>query len=131
MIPVADVDRAKSIYADQIGFNVDHDTKVSDEVRVVQLTPEGSGCSVVIGKGVAQMAPGSLNGLQRVVAAIQAARAELVGRGVDIGEVQVLDGDLSRLERGERPWTTSGSSSSTIRTATAGPCNRSRHGSRS
>jgi catechol 2,3-dioxygenase-like lactoylglutathione lyase family enzyme len=91
VVPVSDVDRAKAFYADQLGFNVDHDTKISDGNRVVQLTPPGSGCSVVIGEGVVPpMAPGSLKGLQLVVPDIHAARAQLVKRGVEVSEVQVL-----------------------------------------
>jgi catechol 2,3-dioxygenase-like lactoylglutathione lyase family enzyme len=94
------VDRAKAFYAEQLGFNVDHDTKVSDEVRFVQLTPPGSGCSIVIGKGTVDMEPGSLKGLQLVVADIVAAHAQLVERGVEVTDVQVFDGDESRLVRG-------------------------------
>lgn len=91
MVPVSDVDRAKAFYADQIGFNVDHDTRINDEVRFVQLTPPGSGCSIVLGQGaVPDMAPGSLKGLQLVVSDIHKARAQLVERGVDVSEVQVL-----------------------------------------
>ncbi len=91
VVPVSDVDRAKAFYSDQLGFNVDHDTKIGDGNRVVQLTPPGSGCSVVIGAGVVpDMPPGSLKGLQLVVSDIYAARAQLVERGVDVSEVQVL-----------------------------------------
>lgn len=90
VVPVSDVDRAKEFYADQLGFVVDHDTKISDDLRVVQLTPPGSGCSIVVGKGVAKMPVGSLKGLQLVVADIEAARAQLVERGVPVSEVQVL-----------------------------------------
>jgi catechol 2,3-dioxygenase-like lactoylglutathione lyase family enzyme len=91
MVPVSDVDRAKAFYAEQLGFNVDHDTRISDEVRFVQLTPPGSGCSIVVGTGaVPDMAPGSLKGLQLVVSDIYKARAQLVERGVDVSEVQVL-----------------------------------------
>lgn len=91
MVPVSDVDRAKAFYADKLGFNVDHDTRISDEVRFVQLTPPGSGCSIVVGQGaVPDMAPGSLKGLQLVVSDIHKARAQLVERGVDVSEVQVL-----------------------------------------
>jgi len=100
VVPVSDVDRAKTFYADQVGFNVDHDTRVSDEMRVVQLTPRGSGCSIVIGTGIDAMKPGSLKGLQLVVSDLPTARAELAERGVDVSEIQVLDGDSSRLERG-------------------------------
>jgi catechol 2,3-dioxygenase-like lactoylglutathione lyase family enzyme len=91
VVPVSDVDRAKAFYAQQLGFNVDHDTKLGDENRVVQLTPPGSGCSIVIGKGVVpDMPPGSLKGLQLVVPDIHQARAQLVQRGVEVGDVQVL-----------------------------------------
>jgi catechol 2,3-dioxygenase-like lactoylglutathione lyase family enzyme len=91
IVPVSDVDRAKAFYAEQLGFNVDHDTKMSDEMRIVQLTPPGSGCSVVIGKGLPQMEPGSLKGIQLVVPDIYAAHAQLVERGVPASEVQVFD----------------------------------------
>lgn len=100
VVPVSDVDRAKAFYAEKVGFNVDHDTRVSDEIRVVQLTPRGSGCSIVVGKGIVEMPPGSLRGLQLVVSDIHAARAHLVEQGVEVSEVQVLDGDSSRLSRG-------------------------------
>ena len=100
VVPVTDVDRAKAFYADQVGFNVDHDTRVSDEQRFVQLTPPGSGCSIVIGQGMVEMEPGSLKGLQLVVADIRAAHRQLVERGVEVSDVQVFDGDASRLERG-------------------------------
>ena len=91
VVPVSDVDRAKRFYAEQLGFAVDHDTVVGEGMRVVQLTPHGSGCSIVIGEGVVpDMPPGSLKGLQLVVADLEAARAELTGRGVDAGEIQVL-----------------------------------------
>jgi catechol 2,3-dioxygenase-like lactoylglutathione lyase family enzyme len=89
-IPVADVDLAKEFYAEQVGFNVDHDREFSDEMRVVQLTPPGSGCSIVVGKGLIDSVPGSVKGLQLVVPDIRAARAELVERGVDVSEVQVV-----------------------------------------
>ena len=100
VVPVTDVERAKSFYADQLGFNVDHDTKVSDEMRFVQLTPPGSGCSIVVGKGITEMQPGSIKGLQLVVSDIVAAHAQLLERGVEAGDVQVFDGDMSRLTRG-------------------------------
>jgi catechol 2,3-dioxygenase-like lactoylglutathione lyase family enzyme len=90
VVPVADVDRAKAFYDEQVGFNVDHDESVSDEVRVVQLTPPGSACSIVIGTGLADMEPGAVKGLQLVVTDIDAARAELAGRGVEISEIKVL-----------------------------------------
>jgi catechol 2,3-dioxygenase-like lactoylglutathione lyase family enzyme len=90
MVPVSDVDRAKTFYAEKLGFAVDHDTRISDKYRVVQLTPPRSGCSIVVGKGVGEMQPGSLKGLQLVVRDVRAARAQLVERGVEVGEVQVL-----------------------------------------
>jgi catechol 2,3-dioxygenase-like lactoylglutathione lyase family enzyme len=91
VVPVSDVDRAKAFYADQVGFTVDHDTVIGEGQRVVQLTPPGSGCSIVIGEGVVPpMPPGSLKGLQLVVSDIQAARDELAGRGVPVSDVQVL-----------------------------------------
>jgi catechol 2,3-dioxygenase-like lactoylglutathione lyase family enzyme len=91
VVPVSDLDRAKDFYAGQLGFAVDHDTKINDEVRIIQLTPPGSGCSVVIGKGaVPEMPPGSLRGLQLVVADIKAAHAELSRRGVAVSDIQVL-----------------------------------------
>jgi predicted enzyme related to lactoylglutathione lyase len=86
-VPVSDVDRAKAFYAERVGFHLDHDHRVSDELRFVQLTPPGSGCSIAIGTGISTKAPGSVAGLQLVVADIEAARAELVGRGVEISEV--------------------------------------------
>ncbi|MBM0234281.1 VOC family protein [Micromonospora sp. STR1_7] len=91
IVPVSDVDRAKEFYADRLGFVVDHDTVINDEARIVQLTPPGSGCSVVIGRGVVpDMPPGSLKGLQLVVPDLQKARAELVERGVEVSEIQVV-----------------------------------------
>ena len=89
-VPVSDVDRAKAFYADQVGFNADHDYRVSPEIRFVQLTPPGSACSIAIGQGITTAAPGSVQGLQLVVDDIQAARDHLVGRGVQVGEVQVF-----------------------------------------
>ena len=91
VVPVSDVDRSKAFYADQLGFNVDHDTVISDAVRVVQLTPPGSGCSIVISKGLGEgMAPGSLKGVQLVVADIQKGRAQLLEHGVEVSEVNTL-----------------------------------------
>jgi predicted enzyme related to lactoylglutathione lyase len=87
-VPVSDVDRAKVFYTDKAGFNADHDHQVSDEMRFVQLTPPGSPTSIAIGTGITDMAPGSLQGLQMVVADIDAARAELVARGVEVSDVQ-------------------------------------------
>jgi catechol 2,3-dioxygenase-like lactoylglutathione lyase family enzyme len=91
-VPVKDVDRAKRFYAEQVGFVVDLDTRIGDEVRLVQLTPPGSGCSIHLSTGVLSMPPGVLEGLQLIVADIEAARAELVERGVDVGPVQHMEG---------------------------------------
>lgn len=91
MIPVFDVDRAKAFYTDKLGFNADHDHRVSDEIRFVQLTPPGSACSIAIGEGITDAAPGSVRGMQMVVADANAAHAELSGRGVEVSDVQVLD----------------------------------------
>jgi len=87
-IPVSDVDRAKAFYTEQAGFDADHDHKVSDEMRFVQLTPPGSACSIAIGKGITDAPPGSVKGMQMVVSDIEAAHAELSGRGVDVSDVQ-------------------------------------------
>jgi predicted enzyme related to lactoylglutathione lyase len=86
-VPVSDVDRAKAFYAEQAGFHLDHDHRVTDELRFVQLTPPGSACSIAIGTGISTRAPGSVEGLQLVVTDIEAARAELVGRGVEVSDV--------------------------------------------
>jgi predicted enzyme related to lactoylglutathione lyase len=87
-IPVTDVDRAKAFYVEQAGFNPDHDHRVSDDLRFVQLTPPGSACSITIGQGVTDAEPGSVKGMQLVVADIEAARAELAGRGTPVSDVQ-------------------------------------------
>jgi catechol 2,3-dioxygenase-like lactoylglutathione lyase family enzyme len=87
-IPVSDVDRAKEFYVGKVGFDADHDHVVSDEIRFVQLTPPGSACSIAIGKGVTDAAPGSVQGMQMVVSDIHAAHAELAGRGVEVTDVQ-------------------------------------------
>lgn len=88
-VPVTDVDRAKAFYVDQVGFNADHDHQVSPELRFVQLTPPGSACSVVMGVGVTDMAPGSQRGLQMVVSDVAAARQQLLDHGVDASEIDV------------------------------------------
>lgn len=90
-IPVSEVDRAKAFYSDQVGFHVDHDHQLTDEVRFVQLTPPGSACSIVIGTGITDVPPGSVQGVLLVVSDIDAARAELAGRGVEISEVQNME----------------------------------------
>ena len=89
MVPVTDVDRAKAFY-EKVGFTVDHDHEVSDDVRFVQLTPPGSACSIAIGKGLTQLEPGSLDNLQMVVPDADAVRAELVERGIEVSDVDEL-----------------------------------------
>jgi catechol 2,3-dioxygenase-like lactoylglutathione lyase family enzyme len=91
-VPVSDVDRAKEFYVDRVGFHADHDVRVSDTLRFVQVTPPGSGCSIAFGEGLVDKAPGTLGSLQLVVADADAARAELAGRGVPVSEVD------------EQPW---------------------------
>ncbi len=96
-VPVSDVDRAKTFYADKLGFNVDHDTQASDTMHVVQLTPPGSACSIVIGTGlgeISDMKPGTVKGLHLVVADIEATRTALVARGVEIGDIIVYPRDV-------------------------------------
>jgi catechol 2,3-dioxygenase-like lactoylglutathione lyase family enzyme len=87
-VPVSDVDRAKAFYTEQVGFALDHDHTVNEDLRFVQLTPPGSACSIVIGKGVTEMAPGSQQGLQVVVADARKAREQLVAQGVEASDVQ-------------------------------------------
>jgi catechol 2,3-dioxygenase-like lactoylglutathione lyase family enzyme len=87
-VPVSDVDRAKAFYVDRAGFNADHDHRISDELRFVQLTPPGSACSIALGTGVTDAEPGSVKGLQLVVDDADAAHADLSGRGVEVGDVQ-------------------------------------------
>ncbi|MEV4489819.1 VOC family protein [Micromonospora coxensis] len=96
VVPVSDVDRAKEFYAERLGFTVDHDTKMGDDGRIVQLTPPGSGCSIVMGSGpLPTMEPGSLKGIQLVVPDLEKARAELVERGVEVSEIMKM-GDNPR-----------------------------------
>jgi catechol 2,3-dioxygenase-like lactoylglutathione lyase family enzyme len=87
-VPVSDVDRAKAFYTEKTGFNADHDHRVSDEIRFVQLTPPGSACSIAIGMGIVDTPPGSVQGLQLVVSDIEAARSELLERGVEVSGVE-------------------------------------------
>jgi predicted enzyme related to lactoylglutathione lyase len=87
-VPVSDVDRAKAFYTDKVGFNADVDVRVNEQLRFVQLTPPGSACSISIGGGIVTSTPGSVQGLQMVVSDIEAARAELAGRGVEVSDVQ-------------------------------------------
>lgn len=121
VVPVSDVDRAKSFYAEQLGFNVDVDHRAGDDFRVVQLTPPGSACSISIGTGITDAVPGSVRGLHLVVSDIEAAHAELVQRGVGPARSSIS----SRANRC-RDWipnaaTMARSSSSAIPTAIAGP----------
>ena len=99
-IPVSDVDRAKAFYSEQVGFAVDVDHAPSDDYRIVQLTPPGSGCSIMVGKGTIDTDPGSVQGVQLVVDDIVAAREELAARGVDITEVRHFDGGEWREGKG-------------------------------
>ena len=87
-VPVSDIDRAKAFYVEKVGFAADHDHQVTDELRFVQLTPPGSACSIAIGVGVTEAEPGSVVGLQLVVADIEEAHAELTDRGVEVSPVQ-------------------------------------------
>ena len=87
-IPVADVDRAKAFYSEKVGFAIDVDHQPNDDFRIVQLTPPGSGCSIMVGKGTIRTEPGSVQGLQLVVEDIEAAHAELTARGLDIGPIR-------------------------------------------
>src|SRR5215207_5920962 len=89
-IPVTDADRSKAFYVDGVGFNADHDHRVNDELRFIQLTPPGSGCSIAIGEGVTDAMPGSVKGMQLVVEDIETAHSELSGRGVDVSGIQDL-----------------------------------------
>jgi catechol 2,3-dioxygenase-like lactoylglutathione lyase family enzyme len=114
-VPVTDVDRAKAFYVEKVGFHADHDHQVTDQLRFVQLTPPGSACSIVIGTGISEMAPGSQKGLQVVVDDVEAIRRELTERGVVTSGVDV------------QPW--GSSSTSATPTATPGRFNRSRDGS--
>jgi catechol 2,3-dioxygenase-like lactoylglutathione lyase family enzyme len=86
-VPVSDIDRARDFYAEKVGFHLDYDHVVNDEIRFVQLTPPGSGCSISIGSGLTDMLPGSIKGLQLVVDDVEKAREELAGRGVEVSEV--------------------------------------------
>ena len=98
-IPVSDVERARDFYSEKLGFNVDIDMAVGGGVRLVQLTPPGSACSIHLGIGTVGMEPGDLDGLFLVVRDVRAARAELTGRGVEVGELQVFDEGTYRPAR--------------------------------
>ncbi|GAA2781459.1 VOC family protein [Crossiella cryophila] len=101
VVPVTDLARAREFYAEKLGFAVDHDTRISEDVHIVQLTPPGSGCSIVISKGMSQMAPGSLKGVQLVVGDLRAAHAQLIERGVPVSEVQVAGAEGFRQATAE------------------------------
>ena len=98
-IPVSDIERARAFYAEKVGFEVDIDRRVSEDVRLVQLTPPGSACSIHLGIGTVDMEPGSMDGLFLVVRDVRAARDELTGRGVEVGELQVFDDGAYRPAR--------------------------------
>jgi catechol 2,3-dioxygenase-like lactoylglutathione lyase family enzyme len=102
-VPVTDVDRAKAFYADQLGFVVDVDDSPMEDIRVVQLTPPGSACSIMVGTGITRSEPGSLQGPQLVVEDIEAAREELAGRGVDLGLVQHFE-ESGLVDGKGGPW---------------------------
>jgi catechol 2,3-dioxygenase-like lactoylglutathione lyase family enzyme len=98
-VPVSDVDKTKAFYTEQVGFVADHDHTVSDEVRFVQITPPGSACSIAFGKGLVEGEPGSVKGLMAVVSDVRRAREELIGRGVDVSDVDVQPwGSFVRFE---------------------------------
>lgn len=96
VVPVSDVERAKQFYERDMGFVVDHDTTLGPDKRIVQLTPKGSGCSIVIGNGVGTLPPGKLGGVQLVVRDLRAAREELLSRGVGVSEIEVMGGEGPR-----------------------------------
>ena len=103
LLPVSDVDRAKAFYVDKCGFNLDVDHDVNEEFRVVQMTPPGSACSITIGRGMTDAAPGSYRGTHLVVSDIEAARAALVERGVDVGEIRHFDREAGNWKPGPDP----------------------------
>src|ERR1700730_6007514 len=115
-IPVRNVDAAKDFYTQQVGFNLDHDIRPNERMRVVQMTPPGSACSVVIGEGLPLGEPGSVKGVQLVVEDLDAVRSELAGRGVAISEVQQMVGPKAHLAHAT-------ASSKTL----TGTCGRSRN----
>ncbi len=91
IIPVTDIDRAKAFYVDQVGFHADFDQRVDEQIRFVQLTPPGSACSIAFGQGLTEAEPGSVKGIQMVVADADRAHGELSARGVEVSEVQEMD----------------------------------------
>ena len=108
VVPVSDVDRAKSFYIDNLGFNLDVDHRAGDAFRVVQMTPPGSACSITIGTGLTKAAPGSVQGLHLVVSDIEAARAELVQRGTDVSDFFHFEsgGQMAGLDPGRSDYGT-------------------------
>ena len=101
-VPVSDIDRARDFYAEKVGFAVDIDHRISDDLRLVQLTPPGSACSIHLGKGTVDMEPGSMDGVFLVVRDVRASRDHLVERGVEVGELQVFDdGSYRKAREGE------------------------------
>jgi catechol 2,3-dioxygenase-like lactoylglutathione lyase family enzyme len=103
LIPVSDVDRAKAVYTERLGFHLDVDTSPTDEFRVVQMTPPGSDCSITVGIGLTDAAPGSYRGTHLVVKDIEAAREELVGRGVEVSEIRHFDRAAGEWKPGPDP----------------------------
>jgi catechol 2,3-dioxygenase-like lactoylglutathione lyase family enzyme len=103
LVPVSDVDRAKAFYVEKAGFQLDVDTSPTEEFRVVQLTPPGSACSITIGKGLTDAAPGSYRGTHLVVRDIEAARAQLVARGVEVSEIRHFDRAAGEWRPGPDP----------------------------
>jgi catechol 2,3-dioxygenase-like lactoylglutathione lyase family enzyme len=102
IVPVSDVDRAKHFYGEQVGFKVDFDQTVDEAMRIVQLTPPGSGCSICIGTGLSDSVPGSLKGLQLVVSDIEAAQSQLAGGGVEVSPIRHMDKGKWVDGRGDR-----------------------------
>ena len=125
LIPVADVDRAKEFYVERCGFDLDVDHRPNEEFRVVQITPPGSACSLTIGTGITDAEPGSYRGTHLVVADIEGARAELVGRGVEVSEVRHMGPGGGSRAPTPSAATTTRSPTSPIPTATHGSCRRS------
>ena len=103
LIPVKDVDRAKEFYVQKMGFNLDVDHKASEEFRVVQMTPRGSACSITLGIGITEAEPGSVRGTHLCVTDIEAARAELVGRGVEVSDVRHFNRETGEWQPGPHP----------------------------
>ena len=103
VVPVSDVDRSKAFYSEQLGFNVDVDQEMSEQFRIVQLTPPGSACSIAIGRGLAPGVPGSLKGIQLVVSDVAAARQQLVDKGVEVTPVRYVDNGVWKDGHGG-PW---------------------------